>query len=97
MLLIWHLLCPKLLFGMNITFPEHLGLDLIVNQVLQVKCKRWRYTASSNHNFGSSVHHEMKFPVYFCEHFKPTEGVESKFPVIVAAVKIISVVSFCLF
>ena len=93
----WHLLCLKLLFGMNIAFPEHLGLDLTVNEVLQVKSKCWRYTASSNHNFGGSVQHEMKFPVYFCEHLKSIEGVESKFPVIIAALKIISLVSFCLF
>lgn len=75
---------------MNIAFPEHLGLDSVVNEVLQVKCKCWMYTASSSHNSGGSVHHEMKFPVYLCERFKCTEGVEGKFPVIIAALKIIS-------
>lgn len=74
---------------MSITFPERLGLDLIVNKVLQVKCKCERYAARSNHNFGGSVHHKMKCPVYFCENFKSTEGVESKFAVIISAFKII--------
>lgn len=95
--LIWRLLCLKLLFGISITFPEHLGLDLIGNEVTPVKCKRWRYTASSSHNSGGSVRDEVKFPVSSCELFKPTEGAESKFPVIIAALKKIPPVSFCLF
>ena len=82
---------------MNTAFPEHLGLDLIVNEASQVKCKCRRCTASSNHNCGRSVHHEVKFPVYFSEHFKSTEGVEGKFPVIITAFEIVSLVSFCVF
>lgn len=69
---------------MNITFPEHLGLDLIVNKDLKVKHECWVYAANSSHSGGASVYREMKLTGYFYERFKSTEGAESKFPVIIA-------------
>lgn len=38
----------------------------------------------------------MKLIVCFCERFEFAEGMESKFPVFIAAFKIVSLVSFCL-
>lgn len=48
------------------------------------------------HSFDGSVRHEMKLIVCFCGHFKFAEGVASKFPVFIAAFKILSVVPFCI-
>lgn len=57
-------------------------------QVLELFC--WQ-----QHSFDGAVRHEMKLIVCFCGHFKFAEGVASKFPVFIAAFKIISLVPFC--
>lgn len=69
--------------GMATPLPEHLDPSRPnCNRVLQV-----RGGVGCSQNFG-----RMKFPL--CEHFKSTQGVGSKIPVVIAALKIIPLVQF---